>query len=84
MKDKKISKKTLRIFKWIGNVLLVQLILINISAAFHAYRFTHYYSDDKVIAVPGIFIGASYFITPMFGFNAEAGYDITSCETQTK
>src|SRR5436189_1031471 len=48
MKDKKISKKTLRIFKWIGNVLLVQLILINISAAFHTYRITHYYSDDKV------------------------------------
>jgi alpha-beta hydrolase superfamily lysophospholipase len=48
MKDKKTSKKTVRIFKWIGNVLLVQLILINISAAFHAYRFTHYYNDDKV------------------------------------
>jgi cephalosporin-C deacetylase-like acetyl esterase len=29
-------------------VLLAQLILINISAAFHAYRFTHYYDDDKI------------------------------------
>jgi alpha-beta hydrolase superfamily lysophospholipase len=48
MKDKKVSKKTVRILKWIGSVLLVQLILINISAAFHAYRFTHYYDDDKV------------------------------------
>ena len=48
MKDKKVSKKTVGILKWIGNVLLVQLILINISAAFHAYRFTHYYDDDKV------------------------------------
>ena len=48
MKDKKTSNKTIRIFKWIGNVLLVQLILINISAAFHAYRFTHYYDDDKI------------------------------------
>jgi alpha-beta hydrolase superfamily lysophospholipase len=48
MKDKKTSKKTVRLLKWIGNVLLVQLILINISAAFHAYRFTHYYDDDKV------------------------------------
>ena len=48
MKDKKTSNKTIRIFKWIGNVLLVQLILINISAAFHAYRFTHYYNDDKI------------------------------------
>ena len=48
MKDKKASKKTVRILKWIGNVLLAQLILINISAAFHAYRFTHYYNDDKI------------------------------------
>ena len=48
MKDKKVSKKTVRILKWIGSVLLVQLILINISAAFHAYRFTHYYDDDKI------------------------------------
>ena len=48
MKDKKTSNKTIRILKWIGSVLLVQLILINISAAFHAYRFTHYYNDDKI------------------------------------
>jgi len=48
MKDKKNSNKIIRILKWIGNVLLVQLILINISAAFHAYRFTHYYDDDKI------------------------------------
>ena len=48
MKDKRTSNRTVRIFKWIGNVLLVQLILINISAAFHAYRFTHYYDDDKI------------------------------------
>src|SRR6187401_3323510 len=48
MKDKKTNRKFIRILKWIGNVLLVQLILINISAAFHAYRFTHYYNDDKI------------------------------------
>ena len=48
MKDKKTSIKTIRILKWIGSVLLVQLILINISAAFHAYSLTHYYDDDKV------------------------------------
>ena len=48
MKDKKTSNKNIRIIKWIINVLLVQLILINISAAFHAYRFTHYYNDDKI------------------------------------
>src|SRR5688572_8885488 len=48
MKNQKTNNKTVRIFKWIGNVLLIQLILINISAAFHAYRFTHYYDDDKI------------------------------------
>jgi len=47
MKDKKASNKRVRLLKWIGNVLLAQLILINISAAFHAYKFTHYYDDDK-------------------------------------
>jgi alpha-beta hydrolase superfamily lysophospholipase len=34
--------------KWVLRVLIAQLILINISAAIHAYRFTHYYDDDKV------------------------------------
>jgi len=48
MKDKKTNSRIIRILKWIGNVLLVQLILINISAAFHAYCFTHYYDDDKI------------------------------------
>jgi len=48
MKDKNNAIKSLRILKWIGSVLLVQLILINISAAFHAYKFTHYYNGDKV------------------------------------
>ena len=48
MKDKKTNRKVIRILKWIGNVLLVQLILINISAAFHAYRFTHYYNDEEI------------------------------------
>jgi hypothetical protein len=38
------------------------------------------YSHNDVIAVPGIFIGASYFVTPHFGFNAEAGYDITNIQ----
>jgi len=47
MKNKK-PRKGIRILKWVGRVLLVQLILINISAAFHAYRFTHYYDDDKI------------------------------------
>lgn len=33
---------------WILKVLLVQLILINISAAFHAHKLTHFYDSDSV------------------------------------
>ena len=36
----------------------------------------HY--QDQVIPAFGGFVGASYFISPQFGFNAEAGYDITN------
>jgi uncharacterized protein len=48
MKNKNTNTRFVTIIKWIGRVLIVQLILINISAAFHGYRFTHYYDDDKV------------------------------------
>jgi hypothetical protein len=43
--------------------------------------FNHYssfnYDNNSVIPAFGGFIGGSYFITPTFGFNAEAGFDIT-------
>lgn len=48
MKSEKTNKRFSRILKWVGRVLIAQLILINISAAFHAYRFTHYYDDDTI------------------------------------
>lgn len=48
MKNIKPNIKIARILKWVVRVLIAQLILINISAAFHAYRFTHYHNDDKV------------------------------------
>lgn len=35
---------------------------------------------DDVIPVFGGFAGASYFFTPSFGVNVEAGYDITSLQ----
>jgi hypothetical protein len=49
---------------------------------FHRYAYHHpdFYSHDSVIGVPGIFVGASYFVTPTFGFNAEAGHDITDIQ----
>jgi hypothetical protein len=34
-------------------------------------------TDRSAHLLAGIFGGASYFLTPGFGFNAEAGYDIT-------
>ncbi len=42
------------------------------------YKNTNKYDHNEVIPVFGAFIGASYFVTPGFGFNAEAGYDITN------
>lgn len=49
------------------------------GVGFHGY---HYHNPDvdynEVIPVFGGFVGASYFVTPGFGFNAEAGYDITN------
>ena len=48
LKNKKTNTTIVRILKWVVRVLIAQLILINISAAFHAYHFTHYYNDDKV------------------------------------
>ncbi len=48
MKNQPANKKIKTVFKWFIRVLLVQLIFINISAAFHAHRITHYYDDDKV------------------------------------
>ncbi len=42
------------------------------------YRNNNRYSRNEVIPVLGAFVGASYFVAPRFGFNAEAGYDITA------
>jgi hypothetical protein len=44
--------------------------------------FNHYtyfqYDHSEPIPYVGAFAGASYFITPSFGFNSEFGYDITN------
>jgi alpha-beta hydrolase superfamily lysophospholipase len=46
--DKKRAGRSFRItLRWILWVLIVQLLLINISAAFYAYRLTHFYSDGR-------------------------------------
>lgn len=36
--------------------------------------------QNEVIPVFGGFVGASYFFTPVFGVNVEAGYDITQVQ----
>ena len=51
--SKHTTRQRLQSFaEWIIRVVIAQLILINISASFHAYRFTHYYDDDKVRNLP--------------------------------
>lgn len=48
MPETRKKNKLTRILRWVARVLLFQLILINISAAFHAYRLTHFYDDPKL------------------------------------
>jgi hypothetical protein len=49
------------------------------SAGFGFNHYSYPESDNhSLIPAFGIFAGASYFITPTFGFNSEFGYDITS------
>lgn len=41
MKNNKTSRKLPAVLRWVLWVLLVQLVLVNISAALYAYKFTH-------------------------------------------
>ena len=52
---------------------------LSTGIGFHHYKYRNNNSFDgrEVIPVFGAFVGASYFISPRFGFNVEAGYDIT-------
>lgn len=55
---------------------------VSAGLGFHhiEYNSNAFYAYNSVIAVPGVFVGASYFVTPTFGFNAEAGHDITDIQ----
>ena len=54
---------------------------VSAGLGFHHYSYKNPdYSHSSVIPAPGAFVGASYFVTSNFGFNAEAGYDITSVQ----
>src|SRR5450631_147803 len=50
------------------------------SAGIGFNHYTNNNSDDHNSPIPyfGAFAGASYFLTPTFGFNSEIGYDITN------
>lgn len=45
MKKKPLNKKIASVLRWAGWVLLVQFLLINISAAFYADKLTRYYDN---------------------------------------
>ncbi|HWK04548.1 MAG TPA: hypothetical protein VNS58_13000 [Puia sp.] len=53
---------------------------VSAGLGFHHLKYDPNYSHSSVIPAPGAFVGASYFVTPNFGFNAEAGYDITAVQ----
>lgn len=55
---------------------------LSAGAGFHNYQYNKNgkVRQSEVIPVFGGFVGASYFITPTFGFNVEAGYDITQIQ----
>ncbi len=52
------------------------------GVGFHHYEYydNRRYDDNEVFPVIGGFVGVSYFFTPSFGVNAEAGFDITSIQ----
>jgi alpha-beta hydrolase superfamily lysophospholipase len=49
MKEKRARSKLSIVIRWILWVLLVQFILINISASLNAYRLTHFYEDPPAV-----------------------------------
>ncbi len=55
---------------------------LSAGAGFNNYKYTgnEIVNESEVVPVFGGFVGASYFITPNFGFNVEAGRDITSIQ----
>lgn len=52
------------------------------GAGFNRFRYEKngIVKQSEIVPVFGGFVGASYFITPTFGFNLEAGYDITQIQ----
>lgn len=55
---------------------------LSAGAGFNQYSYNKNgtVKQSEVVPVFGGFVGASYFVTPSFGFNVEAGYDITQIQ----
>ncbi|MGB4936058.1 MAG: hypothetical protein WBO30_03485 [Ferruginibacter sp.] len=55
---------------------------LSAGAGFNQYRYEKNGTvrQTEIVPVFGGFVGASYFISPSFGFNVEAGYDITQIQ----
>ncbi|MBL7731334.1 MAG: alpha/beta hydrolase [Chitinophagaceae bacterium] len=53
MDKQTLKSKLFPVLKWVMWVLLVQFILINISAALYAYKFTHLYNSSTVQTASG-------------------------------
>jgi hypothetical protein len=55
---------------------------LSAGAGFNQFRYNDggTIKQNEVVPVFGGFVGASYFVTPRFGFNVEAGYDITQLQ----
>ena len=52
---------------------------LSTGLGFHHYTYKNFDGDEnEVFPVVGAFLGASYFVSPQFGFNAEVGDDITN------
>jgi alpha-beta hydrolase superfamily lysophospholipase len=48
MEKERIKRKLPSFVRWILWALLIQFVLINISAAFYAYKLTHFYTDPSL------------------------------------
>lgn len=56
---------------------------LSAGAGFNQYSYDqneNRFKQNEVIPVFGGFVGASFFVTPSFGFNVEAGRDITQIQ----
>ncbi len=49
MTTKPAARRFRYVIKWIGWAILVQFLLLNISAAFHAHKFSHFYDDSSLV-----------------------------------